>query len=104
MNPPPQITLQDLLADIHALQEDLEMYERKYGLLSETVYEWYMAGEEPENDDWVLDWGDWASCYQLLLQRQELYRYTIKGLLQQAHTVGQIAQKTARHEPIPIAS
>ncbi len=71
------MTLQDIIADIHALTEDLEVYERKYGVLSETFYELYMSGEEPEDDSWVLDWADWAGTYKILLRRQEQYRRTI---------------------------
>ncbi len=39
--------LQEIVDDIHALREDIEAYERKYGVLSETFYESYMKGEEP---------------------------------------------------------
>ena len=39
------MTLQDILDDIHALTEDLENYERKYGVLSETFYQVYTNGE-----------------------------------------------------------
>lgn len=38
------MTLQEIIADIHALREDLEAYERKYGVLSETFYESYLNG------------------------------------------------------------
>ena len=51
------MTLHDIIADIHALYDDLAMYERKYGVLSETFYEAYLNGEEPEDESWVLDWG-----------------------------------------------
>ena len=44
------MTLQEIIADIHALNEDLGTYERKYGVLSETFYELYLSGEEPEDD------------------------------------------------------
>lgn len=44
------LTLQDIIIDIHALNEDLAMYERKYGVLSETFYESYQNGEEPKDD------------------------------------------------------
>lgn len=33
------MTLQEMIADVHALKEDLVTYERKYGVLSETFYE-----------------------------------------------------------------
>ena len=33
------MTLDDILQDIHVLEQDLQTYERKYGVLSETFYE-----------------------------------------------------------------
>ncbi|HMT19779.1 MAG TPA: hypothetical protein PKE20_00795 [Promineifilum sp.] len=47
----------ELLTDIHALEEELLDFERKYGIRSETFYAAYMSGEEPEDDNWVLDLG-----------------------------------------------
>jgi len=77
------MTLQEIMADIHALYEDLEAYERKYGVLSETFYQAYISGEEPEDDAWVLDWADWAGAYKILLRRQEQYRRAIQTLQEQ---------------------
>jgi hypothetical protein len=74
------MTLQEIIADIHALNEDLEVYERKFGVLSETFYELYLSGEEPDDEAWVLDWADWAGAYKILLRRQEQYRRTIEAL------------------------
>jgi len=74
------MTRQDVMDDIHGLYEDLKVYERKYGILSETFYELYVNGTEPENDDWVLDWSDWAGAYQLLIRRQEQYRNAVQNL------------------------
>ncbi len=99
-----QVTLQDIIADIHALQEDLEVYERKYGILSETFYESYMAGEEPDDDAWVLDWSDWAGAYKILLRRQEQYRRTIQGIREQTPAIGDLIERTTQREPIPVAS
>jgi hypothetical protein len=65
------MTLQDIIADIDALTEDVAVYERKYGVLSATFYEAYMNGAEPEDDSWVLDWADLAGAYKILLRRQE---------------------------------
>jgi hypothetical protein len=50
--------------DIHALTAELEFYERKYGVLSETFFETYMSGEEPEDDAWVPDFAVWAGTYR----------------------------------------
>lgn len=57
------MTLREMLADIHALEEELLAFERKYGVRSETFHAAYTSGEEPEDDHWVLDFGEWASVY-----------------------------------------
>ena len=64
------MTIQDILSDIHSLEEDLLHFERKYGVRSETFYAAYVSGEEPEDDNWVLDFGEWASVYRTWLARQ----------------------------------
>ncbi|MBT9149250.1 MAG: hypothetical protein AAGB97_05570 [Dehalococcoidia bacterium] len=97
------MTLQEILADIHALNEDLEAYERKYGVLSETFYESYTSGEEPEDDTWVLDWADWAGAYKILLRRREQYRRAIQTLREQSQTLVGVIERTVRHEPISVA-
>lgn len=43
------MTLQEILIDIHSLEEDMIEFERKYGIRSETFYAAYIGGEEPEN-------------------------------------------------------
>ena len=63
------MTLQEILADIHAIEEDLLAFERKYGIRSEFFYAAYVSGEEPEDDSWVLDFGEWArACIVLGLR------------------------------------
>jgi hypothetical protein len=69
---------QEILTDIHALEEELLEFERKYGLRSETFYVAYAGGEEPENDAWVLDFSEWASVYRTWLSRQAEYRNEIQ--------------------------
>ena len=81
------MTLQDILADIHAINEDLEAYESKYGVLSETFYESYTNGEEPENECWVLDWADWAGAYKILIRRKEQYHWAIQDLRKQSQEI-----------------
>lgn len=72
--------IEALLADIHALEEELLELERRYGLRSETFYAAYAAGEEPEDDAWVLDFTEWASIYRTWLARQAQYRDEIQRL------------------------
>jgi hypothetical protein len=98
------LTLQDIIADIHALNEDLGMYERKYGVLSETFYESYQRGEEPEDESWVMDWADWAGAYKIWLRRQEQYRRTIQMLSRQTETLVEVIERTVQRESIPVAA
>jgi len=72
------MTLREILADIHALEEDMLTFERKYGVRSEIFYSAYVNGEEPENDSWVLDFGEWASVYRTWLARQAEYRNEVQ--------------------------
>jgi len=98
------MTLQEIIDDIHALTEDVEVYERKYGVLSETFYESYTNGEEPKDDAWVTDWADWAGAFKVLLRRREQYRRAIQGLRDGAETLAAVIERTARHESIPVTS
>ena len=84
--------LRDILLDIHALEEELLAFERKYGVRSETFYAAYASGEEPEDDSWVLDFSEWASVYQTWLTRQAEYRNEIQRLQQQQPSLAGLIQ------------
>jgi len=74
------MTLREVLSDIHALEEEMLAFERKYGVRSETFYAAYLSGEEPEDDRWVLDFTEWASVYRTWLARQAEYRNEVQRL------------------------
>ncbi len=73
------MTPREILSDIHALEEELLNFERKYGIRSETFYAAYVSGEEPEDENWVLDFGEWASVYRTWLARQMDFR-SLEGI------------------------
>ncbi len=74
------MNLQNILSDIHALEEELLIFERKYGIRSEIFYASFISGEEPEDDNWVLDFGEWASLYRTWITRQAQYRDEVQRL------------------------
>jgi len=74
------MNVSQILLDIHALEEELLAFERKYGIRSETFYVAYTHREEPENDNWVLDFSEWASVYKTWLERQSQYRDEIQRI------------------------
>ncbi len=89
------MTLREILADIHSLEEELLVFERKFGLRSETFYPAFLNGEEPENDSWVLDFGEWASVYRTWLTRQAEYRNEVQRLQQNAPSLAGLIQAAA---------
>ena len=97
------MTLDDILQDIHVLEQDLQTYERKYGVLSETFFESYMKGEEPVDDAWVMDWSAWAGMYEVWLRRRAQYQVAIQKLQAQTPVLSTIIGRTARRESIPVA-
>ena len=72
------MTQQEILTDIHALEAEMLDFERKYGVRSEVFYAAYAAGEEPQDESWVLDFGEWASIYRTWLARLAAYRDEIQ--------------------------
>jgi len=89
------MNLQSILADIHALEEDLLAFERKYGVRSETFYVAYASGEEPEDDNWVLDFTEWASVYKTWLTRQAEYRNEVQRLQQTPFSLAGLIRSAA---------
>ncbi len=89
------MTLSDILADIHALEEELLTFERKFGVRSETFYAAYQSGEEPEDDRWVLDFGEWASIYRTWLTRQAEYRNEMQRRQRQAPSLAGLIRVAA---------
>ena len=67
-----KLTVQEILEDLHAAEKDCQMFEKKYGLLSEYFYAAYMNGslEDNGNPDFAL----WAGAYEVKLDREAAYR------------------------------
>ena len=84
-----------IVQDIHRLNHELERFERKYGIMSDTFYEAYSAGEEPENDAWVLDFVKWAGLYQVRRDRQQAYERAIRRLRAEQPSFARIIQPVA---------
>ena len=89
------MNLRDILTDIHALEEELLDFERKYGIRSETFYAAYVSGEEPEDDSWVLDFGEWGSVYRTWLARQAEYRNEVQRVQREAPSLAGLVQVAA---------
>lgn len=98
------MTLDDILRDLHALRDDLMVFERKYNTPTEVFFEAYSQGEEPADTSWVLDWSDWAATYKLLQERLAQYSDGVDRVLasDQISSLSQLMERTARHEPVAV--
>jgi hypothetical protein len=67
------LTLEEILADLHAMEQELQKLEARYGILSEDFYRLYMRGETEQNHDFHA----WAGYYEIKLKREEMYRQRI---------------------------
>lgn len=89
------MTIYEILLDIHALEEELIDFERKFGIRSETFYAAYANGEEPGEDAWVLDFSEWASVYQTWLARQAEYRNQVQKIQHRTLSLAGLIQASA---------
>jgi hypothetical protein len=64
------MTREEIIRDIHGLDEDLAQLEEQYGLLSTDFYHFYRAGELEQSRDFIR----WAACYEAKLDRESRYR------------------------------
>ena len=94
------VTLSEILSDIHAINNTLVEFERRYGLLSETFFTWYQEGNEPEDDDWVLDFSEWAGLYKSRERLLALYQECLRELIASGRTdFNQIIQDARQQLP-----
>ncbi len=83
-----------LVQDIHRLSHELERFERKYGVLSETFYELYSTGEEPD-DGSVLDFEKWAGLYEAWRDRLHAYAEALQHLRTERTSLAEIIRSRA---------
>ena len=63
------MTLDEILQDIHGLDERLREFEQQYGMLSEDLYTLYRLGELEQSRDLIR----WVGYYELRQERQRVY-------------------------------
>ena len=71
-------TINDCIFDIKALEESLSQFEQKYHMKSEDILLMYDNGYEPPDEISILDYGECASLYRILLRRKAEYSNMIK--------------------------
>ena len=66
--------LQDIVQDLHALEERVRAYERKYGITSRDFYELYQAGLlDDDGFEKTQEFTRWAGAYEMKLEREAAF-------------------------------
>ena len=66
--------LQGIIQDLHALEERIRAYERKYGITSRDFYELYQTGLlDDEGFEKTQEFTRWASAYEMKLEREATF-------------------------------
>ncbi len=101
-----QMTLAEIVQDIHAMDEELWHYESRYGLRTRYFIELYRAGQlHAEDSLQTRDYSDWAACYEIKRHREELYEVAMREVLQVTQKPAGISLsdlKRAWH-PVPVS-
>lgn len=64
------VTLSEIIQDIHGLEAELAKLEARYGLLSADFYHLYKAGELQQTKDFI----QWVGYYEAKVEREARYR------------------------------
>ncbi|NUM48486.1 MAG: hypothetical protein HUU38_27590 [Anaerolineales bacterium] len=73
------ITLSEIIQDIHAMDEKLWAYEKKFGLRSDYFNDLYQKGQLRDEDPAeTREYTDWAACYDIKRHREKLYADLIR--------------------------
>ena len=69
-----KMTIEEVLKDIHAIQEHLNAFEEKYKLISADFYKLMKANKLDENRDLI----EWMGFYEILTNREQENRKLLK--------------------------
>lgn len=64
------MTIDEILKDIHGIQEHLKIFEEKYKLMSTDFYKLYKANKLKQSNDFI----EWLGFYEIMLDREKDYR------------------------------
>lgn len=68
------MTLEEIIQDLHALEERVRAYERKYGITSRDFYELYQQGLlDDDGFEQTMEFTRWASAYEMKLEREDAF-------------------------------
>ena len=72
------MSLEEIIKDLHALENEIQKLEEKYSLLSEYFYKLYQSGKLDHSKDFT----KWAGLYEIKLRRERDFREMLPHALE----------------------
>lgn len=69
-----KMTINEILRDIHSIQDHLKKFEEKYKLISQDFYKLYKANKLEQSHDFI----EWLGFYEIMLDREYEYKKLLK--------------------------
>lgn len=65
----PELTLSEIIEDLHAIHAELQRFEKTYQILSDTLYKLYLSGRVEH----TAEFAEWVGLLQLKSEREAEY-------------------------------
>ena len=72
------MSLEEIIKDLHALENEIQKLEQKYSILSEYFYKLYQSGKLEHNKDFT----KWAGLHEIKLRRERDFRKLLPQALE----------------------
>ena len=96
------ITAEDFLRDIFEAESALRWFEQKYGILSETFYRIYQAGQLRDEDPAeIQEYMEWAGWYEILQDRRRRYDQAVEERLKELAVPASLFDLHVSRLPVP---
>ena len=100
--PSETITVEDWLRDIYKAESALRWFEQKHGILSETFYRVYQAGQLRDEDPAeIREYMEWAGWYEILQDRRRRYDQVVQKRLQELFAPASLLDLHVSRLPVP---
>jgi hypothetical protein len=96
------ITAEDFLRDVFEAESALRWFEQKYGILSETFYRVYQAGQLRDEDPTeIQEYMEWAGWYEILQDRRRRYDQAVEERLKELAVPASLVDLHVSRLPVP---
>ncbi len=91
-----KMTIDEILKDIHSIQEHLKLFEEKYKLISSDFYKLYKANKLEQGRDFI----EWLGFYEIILDREREYKKVLKEQITEYDLIAPVDEEFFQSVPL----